>query len=266
MAIHERAYIEEGVTLGEDVEVGPYACIYSGAVIGRETCVGPHAVLYGGARLGNACSVHAGAVIADIPQDLKFEDIQSYVEVGDRVTIREGVTIHRGTVAESKTVIGDDCYLMAFSHVAHNCIVGSGVIMANAALLGGHAVIGDHVFLSGNVGVHQFVEIGRYAMIAGNCSLTKDVPPYCITRSSTLNTVTGLNVIGLKRAGFSATQLRALKNAFRIFYREQLTVKEATERAREIADDEPAVREFIEFIHRSKRGVCRPKGSAEGLL
>jgi UDP-N-acetylglucosamine acyltransferase len=253
--IHPSAVIGKDVQLGRDVTVEPYAVIYDGATIGEGCHIGPHAVIHGYTTLGAGCRVHAGAVLGDLPQDLAFEDQPSYVRIGRNCVIREGVTIHRGTKPETATVMGDDCYLMAFSHLGHNVCVGNRVIIVNAALLAGYVEVDDGAIISGASVVHQFVKIGRMAMLGGQSGIGKDIPPYCMTASAMRNRVAGLNVVGLKRAGFSPQERKDIKRAFSLLYKSGMTVAQAVEAIRRDFPEGPAS-EFWRFAERSNRGLC----------
>ncbi len=253
--IHRTAIVEDGVTLGSEVEVGPYAYVEAGAVIGDQSRIGPHAVVYGRVCLGQRCTVHAGAVLGDTPQDMGFDGGESAVRVGDDCVIREGVTIHRGTKPGTETVVGNECFLMAFSHLAHNVRLGNQVIVANGAVMGGYAEVGDRAFISGNTSVHEFVKVGRLAMMGGGGGMSKDLPPFCTTRPVTLNGVAGLNVVGMRRAGMSSSERADVKQAFNILYRSGLNTTQARAQLAETFSSGPG-QEFVEFIDASTRGVC----------
>lgn len=255
MRIHPTAIVEAGARIAEDVEIGPFCYVASTVEIGQGTQLVSHVTLLGHTRLGANCKVHSGAVIGDVPQDVAYRGDISYVHIGDRCTLREGVTIHRGTQSESVTHVGHDCLLMAYSHVAHNVNVGNYVTIANNALIAGYAHIGDSVFISGNCLVHQFTRIGRLAMLSGGTAIQKDVPPFCMTRSLSTNTIMGLNVVGLRRAGFSAQERQLLKRALDILYRSSLNTSQAVQYLREQMAH-PLIQEFCDFISASKRGIC----------
>lgn len=255
--IHPTAVIHPTAQLGAGVQVGAFTLIDRDVTIDEGSILGSHVAILPYTSLGAHCRVHAGAIIGDLPQDLAFrEDAVSYVQIGDRCMIREGVTIHRGTTADSVTSIGDDCLLMANSHVAHNAKLGNGVMLANGALVAGYAQVGDRAFISGNCMVHQFARVGRLVMMSGGSAAQKDVPPFCITRSTSANLVMGLNIVGLRRAGFSAQERQTLKQAFRVLYRSGLNVSQALERLEQDFDS-PAITELCDFIKTSKRGICK---------
>jgi UDP-N-acetylglucosamine acyltransferase len=236
--IHPTAVIEDGAKIGEGAEIGPHVTIY------RHVTLGPN------------CRVHAGAVIGDVPQDLAFNNVESHVRIGANCVIREHVTIHRGTKPDTSTIVGDGCYLMTNSHVAHNARLGSRVIVASGALLAGYVEVGDLAFISGNSVVHQFVRIGTLSMLSGLSGIGKDVPPFCTTRGVVANQIGGLNVVGMRRAGMGPAQRTEVKRAFKLLYRSGLNVTQALEAIRGEFRAGPAL-EMCEFIEASARGICR---------
>lgn len=263
--IHATAVVDSGAVLGRGVTVGPFAYVAAGARIGEGCMIGPHATVYGCVDLGAGCRVHAGAVLGDVPQDVGFAGGESGVRIGARCVLREGVTVHRGTKPGTMTTLGDDCFLMAFSHVAHNVTLASRVIMANGALLAGYVEVGERCFISGNAVVHQFVRIGRLAMLGGGCGISKDVPPFCTMCPTALNEVAGLNVVGMRRAGLSATDRQAVRQAFKVLYRSGLNVSQAVAVLRERFTTGPAA-ELSAFAAASTRGLCataRRAGAAD---
>ncbi len=253
--IHETAVIGKGAELGKDVEVGPFACIMDGAQIGDGCRIGPHATIFETVTMGSGCEVHAGAVLGDTPQDLAYQGGSSRVRIGNNCVIREGVTIHRGTKEGTETVVGDECFLMAFSHLAHNVVLANNVIMANGAVLGGYVEVGERAFISGVVGVHQFVKIGRLAMLGGGAIATKDVPPFCMLKNAEHNTIIGLNVVGMRRSGMSYDDRKAVQRAFKVLFLSGFNATQAKERLEELFEDGPAS-EFAGFIAGSTRGLC----------
>lgn len=258
--IHGTAVVDPGARIGEDVRIGPFAVIEDGVSIGDGCVIGPHVTVLKHTTIGAKCKIHAGAVLGDLPQDLAFGGAESFVRIGSNCVIREGVTIHRGTKPGTETVIGDDCFLMAYSHYAHNVRVGNKVIVANGALIAGYVDVGEKVFISGNCLVHQFVRIGRNAMLGGGSGVSKDVPPFCTTTSGGVNVVSGLNTIGLRRAGFDAQDRAGLKQAFKTVYLGGLNVTQALQ-ALDSGSPGPLVVEFADFIRHSKRGICAYSGS-----
>lgn len=260
MLLHPTAIIDRGAELGAGVEVGPYSIIGPDVVIGAGTVIAPHVVIHRYTTLGANCRVHAHAVIGDVPQDMAFKDTPTYTRVGDGVVMREGVTIHRGTKEGTVTVVGDGCFLMANSHVAHNCVLGRQVILANGVLLAGYVELGEKVFISGNAALHQFVRVGRLAMVGGESSLSVDLPPFCVARTGSVNTLAGLNTVGLRRAGLASAERLALRAAYHRLFLDYANRREAVAALRE-EQPMPVVRELLDFIATSKRGVCSPRRS-----
>ncbi len=257
MSIHPTAIISPEATVGENVEIGPYSVIGPDVQIGKDTVVGPHVVMEGPTKIGNSCHIFQFASIGAPPQDLKFKGEKCPVIIGDNNTIREFVTIHRATSSDiGMTFIGDNNLLMAYCHVAHNCKLGNNIVMANAANLAGHIHVEDYVIIGGLSGVHQFTSIGCHAMISGASAVTQDVPPY-VTVAGNHAKPYGLNIIGLKRRGFSEETVENLKKAYRIVFRSSLLLVDAAEKIKGEIKDSPEVDNFIEFIEKSERGVCR---------
>jgi len=252
--IHPAAIVDPSTTFGKDVEVGPYSIIDAGVTLGDGCRISNNVTLRSGTSLGESCTVFPGAVIGEIPQDLKFQGEDSKVKIGSNVIIREYATIHRGTSARGETVVGYGSYLMAYSHVAHDCILGKEVILVNGVQLGGHVDINDHAFLGGHVVVHQFSKIGSHAFIGGGYRVVKDVPPYIIAAKEPL-IFTGVNTVGLKRAGFSNNVIRHLKEAYRLLYRASLNTSQAMEEIRRSLPDCEEIRSILSFVESSDRGI-----------
>ncbi len=254
--IHPTAVVEPGAELADNIEVGPHCFIESGAVIGEGTEIGSSVWISGFVRMGKGNCIFHGAAIGGPPQDLKFGGEESILEIGDRNTIREYVTMNRGTIASGKTVVGSDNLFMAYTHVAHDCLVGSHITMANCAGLGGHVTVEDRVIIGGNVPIHQFCKIGENVMIGLVARISRDIPPYLLVGSQPTK-VAGINVIGLRRRGFDDGAISALKSAFKLVYRSDLNLTQALEAIREEVEITPEVRHFIEFIEGSERGILR---------
>lgn len=254
--IHSTAVVHPRAKLGDNVKVGPFAVIEEHAEIGDGCIIGAHVSVIGHTRVGEGCHIHAGAVIGDEPQDLGYKGEVSYVNIGKRCTFREYVTIHRGTKAGTVTEVGDECFLMAMVHLAHNVKLGNRVIIANGTMLGGYVEVGDRAFISGAVTVHQFVKIGRLAMVGGAAGLSKDVPPFCLVQSMGRNIVAGLNVVGMRRAGLTPDDRKAIKEAFRTLYQSGMNVSQAVIQMKAVFPDGPAA-EFAAFIAQAHRGICR---------
>lgn len=257
MSIHPTAIIHPKAQLDPSVEVGPYAIIGEHVRIGKGTRIASHVVIEGWTEIGEENRFYPFSSIGLEPQDLKFKDEKTRVTIGSHNIIREYITIHRGTgPGGGNTVIGDHSYLMAYVHVAHDCVVGNRVIMANAATLAGCITIGDDAILGGLVGVHQFVRIGSYAMIGGCSAVAQDVPPF-VSVAGNHAKLYGLNSVGLKRHGFSREQIQTLKGVYKLLFRSGLAQREAIKQARQKWDGIMEVEHFLSFIEASQRGVCR---------
>ena len=230
MPIHPTALIDPRAEIHPEADIGPYVVIEGPARVGRGTRVLAHAVLTGESEIGDNNEIHMGAVIGHTPQDLAYKGGQSFVKIGHRNVIREHSQIHRGTTEGSATVIGNDNYLMHHSHVAHNCQLGNQTIIAGGALLAGYVQVEDQAFISGNCVVHQFVRIGTLAILRGLSRTSRDVPPFCIMDGT--HTVRGLNVVGLRRAGFSHERILALKQAFTRLFRQKVNLRRVVEELR----------------------------------
>ena len=252
--IHPTALVDNKAQLGTGVRVGPFAVIEADVEIGSHTVIGPHTYIADGARIGKDCSIHKGAVVATLPQDLKFGGEKTLFEIGDSTTIREFCTLNRGTLAHGKSTIGANCLLMAYAHVAHDCIIGDHVILANAVQLGGHVEIADWAILGGMSAVHQFVHIGAHCMIGGGFRVIKDVPPYITAAGEPLQ-FAGLNSIGLRRRGFDPQTITLLKKTFRLLYRSGMNVSQAVGRIRAEIEPIDQVKAVLEFIEKSDRGL-----------
>lgn len=248
--------IHPDARIGENVVIEPFATIGKDVVIGDNTWIGPNACIMDGARIGNHCRIFPGAVVGAIPQDLKFDGEESLLEVGNHVTIREYCTLNRGTKANHRTRIGDHSLLMAYVHVAHDCVVGDHCILANNVGLAGHIEVGDWTVLGGFAAVHQFVKIGQHAMIGGGSLVRKDVPPFIKAAREPLSYV-GVNSTGLKRRGFSSEQINRIQDVYRLLFVRNHNTKQALQAIEEMLphSDERGV--ILEFIDSSKRGLLK---------
>ena len=260
--IHETAVIAPNARIAKGVEIGPYSVIGENVEIGEVTKIGPHVVIQGWTSIGKDCRIFQFASIGEEPQDLKFKGEKSYTFIGDRTTIREGVTVHRATGAENETRIGSDCLLMALTHVAHNCVLGDHVIMSNLASVAGHAVVEDRAVIGGMAGVHQFVKIGRNAMVGGMAKLVQDVVPYTIVDGHPAKVV-GLNSVGISRAGIPLESRRNIKKAYKILYRSGLNLAEAISVIEQEVDSCEEVDHFLRFLRNAERGICRERRENE---
>jgi UDP-N-acetylglucosamine acyltransferase len=255
-SIHPTAIVERGAELGAGVVIGPFAYVGPRVVLGEGTRVGLHAVLEGRTTLGPRCQVHHGAVIGNLPQDLKYRGAPTHVTIGSDTTVREYATVHAATEEGEATRIGDHVLLMAYTHVAHNCRLGNHVILANAVNLAGHVRIDDHAIIGGLTPVHQFVAIGCHAFVGGGSRVPQDVPPFVKAAGNPLRAC-GLNAIGMDRRGIPAEVRLELKRAYRILYRSQLNVGQALDRILRDLKPYPEVHELVEFVRSSERGIVR---------
>lgn len=254
--IDPSARVDRGAELGEGVQIGPWCWVGPEARLGDGCILDSMVRVDGRTELGPDCHLHHGAVIGTAPQDLKWRGGASRVVVGSRSVFREYSTVNRATADGEETRIGDDCLIMAYAHVAHNCLVGDRVILANSANLAGHVEIGDWAIVGGVTPIHQFVKIGCHAIIGGGCRVPVDVAPYVKAAGNPLR-VFGLNTIGLERRGFSEEAQGALKKLYRIFFRTPLLKDQAIAKIQEELPDLPEVRVFIDFVQRSERGLAR---------
>ena len=255
--IDSHAIVSPRAELAADVTVGPFSVIGPDVRIGPGTIVGPHVVINGPTTIGAGNKIHQFASLGDAPQDKKYAGEPTHLEIGNRNVFRESSTINRGTVhGGGVTRIGDDNLFMAYSHVAHDCAVGSNAVFANCASLGGHVEIGDWVILGGLTAVHQFCKVGAHAFLAGGAIVTRDVPPYVMVAGNP-SSPHAVNSEGLKRRGFAEDQIRAVREAYRLVYRSGLKLSEALERLEPTAVERPEVRLFVDFIRSSTRSIIR---------
>ncbi|MEJ2039332.1 MAG: acyl-ACP--UDP-N-acetylglucosamine O-acyltransferase [Desulfosarcinaceae bacterium] len=255
--IDPTAIIHPEADIASDVRIGPYSVIGQEVTIKSGTIIGPHVVIDPYVEIGENCRISQFAAIGAPPQSLKFKGEKTAVSIGNNCAIREFVTIHRGTAfGGGRTEIGNNCFLMAYTHIAHDCLVGNDVVMANNATLAGHITIGKHATVGGLVAIHQFVRVGDYAFVGGKSAVTKDIPPYVIASGDRAR-LHGLNQVGLKRHGFSPQAVSQLKKTYRLIFRFGLTLNEAIERVAAEVEPLPEVGVFIDFIKSTQRGITR---------
>jgi UDP-N-acetylglucosamine acyltransferase len=261
--IHSTAVIHPKAQLDSSVSVGPYVVIDEAVSVGAHCVIGPHVHLTGHTTIGPRNVFHTGCVIGDAPQDVKYKGEPTRLRIGEANTFREHFTANRSNKLEEDTVIGSHNFLMAHSHVGHNCILGNHVILANGALLGGHVTVGDRAFISGNCLVHQFVRVGTLAIMQGGSAISKDLPPFCVARGD--NGICGLNAVGLRRAGFTAEQRLELKRLYHLLFRSGQKLSVAIARAR-AGFASGAAQTLIEFCDASTRGLCTDTGARQPVV
>lgn len=254
--IHPTAVVEAGAQLDADVEVGAYCVVGPHVRIAGNTRLMPHAVVDGWTTVGKSCILFPFASVGSQTQDLKFKGGAPRVEIGDRTTLRECVTVNAATNDGDVTRIGSDCYIMAYAHVAHDCTIGNGVILANSVAPAGHVTIEDQAIIGGLCGIHQFVRIGRLSIIGGCSKVTQDVPPFMMADGHPLE-VHGINSVGLKRKGIAESVQSLLKRAYRILYREDLATRRALERIEAEIEQVPEIQHLVAFVRASERGITR---------
>jgi len=256
MSISPLAYVHPDAKLGANVVVEPFASIYADVVVGEGTWIGPNAVLMDGTRVGRKCRIFPGAVIGAIPQDLKFTGEYTTAEVGDNTTIRECVTINRGTADRLKTAVGDNCLLMAYVHLAHDCILGNNIVIANSVNLAGHVTIDDWAILEGNVAVQQFIHIGAHSFIAGASLVRKNVPPFVKAAREPLSYV-GVNVVGLRRRGYSDEQIARIEDIYREIFVRNTNIERGVQNVEQTLPRSPERGQILDFIRNSPKGIMR---------
>jgi len=255
-SIHPSAIVNPAAKLGEGVEVGPFCIIEAGAEIGDGCILDSNVRIEGCVRMGADNRVFHGAALGGPPQDLKYSGEPSILRIGSSNFIREYVTMNPGTAAGEETLIGDHCLIMAYAHVAHNCVLGDRVILANAVQLAGHVTIEEHAILGGLTPVHQFARIGAHCFVGGGSRVPQDVPPYIRAAGNPL-VVAGLNLVGIQRRGFSAESIEAIKKAYRIIYRSGLNTSQAITQLEEANFDDPHALHMLTFVRRSERGITK---------
>ena len=256
--ISDLAFIHPDARLGKDVTVEPFAFVAGNVVIGEGTWVGPNSTIMDGARLGKNCMIFPSAVVSGIPQDLKFKGEESTAEIGDNTTVRECVTVNRGTTAVGKTVIGNNCLLMAYSHIGHDSVIGNNCIIGNASSLAGEVNIDDWAILSGGTLVHQFAHIGAHVMIGGGSKVRTDVPPFIKADRDPLSYL-GLNSVGLTRRGFPKERIDEIHNIYRVIYQNGMNISQALDHVEKEFNPSPDRDYILQFIRKSERGIIRAR-------
>jgi len=252
---HATAIVDPEANLSDSTTVGPFSIIESNVNIGSSTQIDSHVLVGWGTTIGEGCRIHKGAVVGTIPQDLKFKGEESHLIVGDRTVIREYCTLNRGTEpGDSKTLVGDDCLLMAYAHIAHDCIIGNQVIIANAVQLAGHIEIGDYSSIGGLTAIHQFVKIGQNTFVGGRSRVAQDVPPFILASGEPLRYY-GPNAVGLRRRGFSREQISNIKKAYGHIFSEKLNMTQAIEAINSDQEITTEIREILNFLEHSNRGL-----------
>jgi len=250
------AFVHSDAKIAKNVIIEPFSSIYGDVEIGEGTWIGPNVTIMEGARIGKNCKVFPGSVISAEPQDLKYGGEKTTVEIGDNTTIRECVTISRGTSDKMKTVIGNNCLIMAYSHIAHDCIVGNNCIFSNNTALAGHITVGDYVVMAGMTAVHQFCTIGSHAFVTGGSMVRKDIPPYVKVARTPLS-YAGINSIGLRRRNFTPEKIREIQSIYHVLFQSKLNISQALKAIESDFEATPERDEIIQFINSSKRGVMK---------
>jgi UDP-N-acetylglucosamine acyltransferase len=250
------AYVHPGAKIAKNVVIEPFTTIHNNVIIGEGTWIGSNVTIMEGARIGKNCNIFPGCVISAVPQDLKFQDEETIVKIGDNSTLREYVTINRGTIDRGKTVVGKNCLIMAYCHIAHDCIVGDNCIFSNNSTLAGHVTVGNHVILAGMTAVHQFCTIGQHAFITGGSLVRKDVPPFVKGAREPMSYV-GINSIGLRRRGFKSEKIREIQNIYRTLFQKGLNNTQAVRLIEAEMEATTERDEILQFIKNSKRGIMK---------
>lgn len=253
---HPTAIIDSEAQIDDDVSIGPYSVIQSDVIIGRGCQIGSDVFIHSGTRIGNNCRIFKGAVVGTDPQDIKYAGEKTTLEIGEETTIREFCTLNRGSAHRLKTVIGAKCFLMAYVHVAHDCLIGDHVILANAVNMAGHVIIEPYASVGGLTPIHQFVRIGKHSFIGGGLRVPKDVPPYILAAGEPLK-YAGINHIGLSRRGFSPELIMQLRRAYKLIYKSGLNTSQAVTRIKETMELTTEIKDIIDFINLSERGIIK---------
>ncbi len=254
MEIDSRAVVDKGAQIGNNVKIGPFSIIENNVIIGDNTAIGANVYIASGTRIDKDCKIFHNAVLGTIPQDLKFEEEETTLEIGAGTVIREFCSLNRGTEHSGKTIVGENCYIMMYAHIAHDCIIGNNVVIANATNMAGHVEIHDYANVSGLIPIHQFVRIGKHSFVGGGYRVPKDVPPYILAAGEPLS-YSSVNIIGLKRRGFPRDVIYKLKEAYEIIYKMDIKISQAIEKIRNEVEIIPEVQDILDFIESSERGI-----------
>lgn len=249
-------FIHPEAILGENVIVEHFTSIYEDVIIGEGSWIGPNVTIFSGARIGKGCKIYPGAVIGAVPQDLKFNGEYSTVEIGDRVVVRECATVNRGTVASGTTKVGSNTMLMAYVHVAHDCVIGEHCILANSTNLAGHVTIEDYAYFGGMSGAHQFTRIGKHSFISGGSMIGKDVPPFCLVMRNPAQ-YAGVNSVGLKRHAFTSENIHLIQDIYRLLFGNGLNTTQALNKIEEEIPENPLKDYIVDFVRNSERGIIK---------
>ncbi|MHA6697275.1 acyl-ACP--UDP-N-acetylglucosamine O-acyltransferase [Chryseobacterium sp. A321] len=260
--VHQLAAVDKRAKIGKNVIVEPFTTIAGDVEIGEGTWIGPNVTIMNGARIGKDCRIFPGSVIAAIPQDLKFEGEDSYVYIGDRTTIRECVTVNRGTKALGHTKLGTDCLIMATTHIAHDCVIGDHVVIVNGCGIAGHVEIGDHTVMGGLSAIHQFCKVGKHVMIAGGTLVRKDIPPYVKVAREPMS-YAGINSVGLRRRGYTNDKIFEIQKIFRYIFQMKTNVTQAMSQIEKEMLPTAERDEILEFVRNSPRGIVRGYGTGK---
>jgi len=254
--IHRSAIVSTKAQIGENISIGSYSLVEENVVIGNNCIIGPNVCIYNGARIGNNVKIYQGASVSNHPQDLKFDNEESIFKIGDGSVIREFATLHRGTIESGISKVGKNCLLMAYSHVAHDCIIGDNCILANLVQLGGHVHLDDWVILGGGSMVHQFGKVGKHVMVGGGYRIVTDVPPFVLAAGDPLS-YNGLNTIGLRRRGYSNKDISTIKDIYSVIFSSDLNLTQAIEKVKELYPDDTNANAILKFLELSTRGIIK---------
>lgn len=254
--INPTALISPNAKIGNNVEIGPFSYVEDDVEIGDNCIIGAHVCIYNGARIGNSVKIFQGASVSNLPQDLKYAGEEAYFYIGDNTVIREFATLHKGTVETGFSKIGKNCLVMAYGHIAHDCIIGDNCIIANIVQIGGHVEIEDYVIIGGGTPIHQFSKIGQHSMVGGGFRVIADIPPYVLAGGEPLK-YSGLNLVGLRRRGFSNEDINSIKDAYNILYNSGMNMSQAKAKIKDTYPDNIYVNNILQFIAKSNRSIIK---------